>query len=258
VTLTPIPDWSGSVTLTFYANDSEYEITDTMTLTVLPVNDAPFGATITIETWDYIEGKAQPAFGNASDVDIPFEDELTYNWYSDVSGWIGTGQEIDLSLPARTHTITLTVTDSEEAWCNTTLEITILEDKNITTVDDDTTDDDDDDEEVEEGFFSRFWWLFVVLVFVMVVILVIVLVFILRKRSVEQEEGIPPVLPAGVSGEEEEITIEPDLQHPEEMRDDLQHEVLDETEKLETSQLTEMSGTSQLAGVDMEVTVQEE
>jgi hypothetical protein len=139
-------------------------------------------------------------------VDLPYGDEITYNWYSDVSGWIGTGQEINLTLPAGPHVITLNVTDSELAWCVTTIEIEVLEDPNKT---DDDVDDDTDDDDVgeDQGFFSRFWWVFVVLVIVMVLVLVIILVMVLRKKG-EAEE--PPVTDAQEPFSEEEKVIEPE------------------------------------------------
>jgi parallel beta-helix repeat protein len=124
VKLEPKLNWNGRETLRFYANDSFDEIFEEVTITVIPVNDNPSNAIIILADMIYYEGKYQPAIGNASDVDIPYGDELSFNWFSNRSGFIGEGQEINLSLQLGTHLIVLNVTDKKGAWCTAT---TILE-----------------------------------------------------------------------------------------------------------------------------------
>ncbi|MCK5594292.1 MAG: hypothetical protein KAI18_03555, partial [Candidatus Aenigmarchaeota archaeon] len=50
VTLTSTVNWNGEETITIHANDSEFESTDTFTITINPVNDAPTIDTITAIT----------------------------------------------------------------------------------------------------------------------------------------------------------------------------------------------------------------
>jgi hypothetical protein len=126
VELIPKRDWSGFEILTFHANDTFLETSDDVKVTVLPVNDAPYNPLINIAEMKYYEEKYQPAIGNAKDVDIPYGDELTFTWFSNIKGEIGIGQEINLSLPAGLHTITLNVTDQKGAWCTISVEKEIL------------------------------------------------------------------------------------------------------------------------------------
>jgi hypothetical protein len=46
VTLTPAENWSGVESITFVATDGEYQVSQTVTMTVLPVNDPPLIATV--------------------------------------------------------------------------------------------------------------------------------------------------------------------------------------------------------------------
>ena len=81
-------------------------------VTVNPLNDPPTDAIISVENRDYYENENLPATGYATDVDIPYGDELTFTWSSNISGPIGTGKEVNLMLPAGLHTVTLKVVDS--------------------------------------------------------------------------------------------------------------------------------------------------
>jgi DNA-directed RNA polymerase subunit RPC12/RpoP len=126
VRLTPEANWSGYEILTFYANDSISQIDSSVNVTVLPVNDAPFNAEIDMSMANLTEGGNQTVSGDASDVDIPYGDILTYNWFSDIFGYIGTGQEINLSLTAGVHNITLNVSDSAGAWVEVVENIEVL------------------------------------------------------------------------------------------------------------------------------------
>jgi len=125
VELKPRENWVGFETLIFYANDSIAQISDKVKVTILPVNDAPTNAIIMLAEIIYFEDKNQPAIGNASDVDIQYGDELTFSWYSNKTGQIGIGQEINLSLTSGTHTITLHVTDKNGEWVEVSIELEI-------------------------------------------------------------------------------------------------------------------------------------
>jgi hypothetical protein len=81
------------------------------TLVVLNVNEAPYDVII-IASGDYINGEEQQLNATANDPDIKVGDVLTYSWSSDISGDLGTGSSIVVTLPLGNHVITLTVTDS--------------------------------------------------------------------------------------------------------------------------------------------------
>jgi parallel beta-helix repeat protein len=135
VRLVPKANWSGFEILTFYANDSILKVSDWVNITVLPINDAPFNAEIEIIASNFTEGNNLTLKGTCSDVDIAYGDNLNYQWSSNISGPLGQGQEINLSLDAGLHKIILNVTDSYNAWTIATKELPILpfiEDKNET------------------------------------------------------------------------------------------------------------------------------
>jgi LPXTG-motif cell wall-anchored protein len=125
VVITPKPNWSGKGAITFYANDSKTEISDFVTYSVRPLNDPPTNPSIILPMTNYYENRYQQAIGNASDVDIPYGDTLYYIWSSNVSGELNWGSEINLSLPAGLHTLTLTVRDKEGSTNRTSVEILI-------------------------------------------------------------------------------------------------------------------------------------
>ena len=137
VRLVPKANWSGSESLTFYANDTFYQVSDSINVTVNPVNDAPFDPTIDIiaENKSLTEGYNLTLIGNASDVDLPYGDVLNYKWSSNLTGELGESQEINISPQAGFHKITLNVTDSAGAWVVKSKNIEILprtEDENDT------------------------------------------------------------------------------------------------------------------------------
>jgi parallel beta-helix repeat protein len=157
VRLVPEANWSGYEVLTFYANDSVFEVSDTVNITVLPVNDAPFNPTIVVLVTNLTEGKEQTVRGNASDVDIPYGDSITFSWSSNVSGFIADGMEVNLSLDAGHHMITLNASDSAGAWVETTMNIEIQPPKKIEINESDTDSDNlpDDWEKQHFGNLSQ-------------------------------------------------------------------------------------------------------
>ncbi len=114
-TLIPDADWNGSEELTFFASDGEFEISDTINITVLATNDAPYDAAISIPITEVDEGTEVPVQGSAYDLDLPF-DELAFTWTSNITGVIGIGKNIVLNLTAGVHEVLLNVTDLAGAY----------------------------------------------------------------------------------------------------------------------------------------------
>jgi parallel beta-helix repeat protein len=129
VRLVPEANWSGYEILTFYANDTLLEVSDSVNITVLPVNDAPYNVEINTALANLTEGGNQTVLGIASDVDIPYGDMLTYSWSTDISGPLGTGNELNLSLDAGVYKLTLNVSDSAGAWVEVSKDIEIVKPK---------------------------------------------------------------------------------------------------------------------------------
>ena len=123
----PSHDWSGARTITFHANDSSLEVNDSIVVTVRPVNDPPEGPSITLLGQPFRAGGPQIARGNATDPDLPYGEGLEFTWSSNVTGRIGRGRELNLSLPAGRHLVTLMVNDLSGALVETSVVVEVLE-----------------------------------------------------------------------------------------------------------------------------------
>jgi len=183
--ITPEANWFGTEIIEITASDGDLSNFINVTINVTSVNDAPYDVNIFAES-SYIEGEDQVVNSAALDVDIPYGDELTFSWQSNISGEIGEGQSINLSLPAGNHLITLTVTDFEGLSSQATMEIEILP-KAVPGDDDtdDTTDDDTDGPEEKGMKTSTILIIVGAIVLILAVILVIVF-FLLRKKPDEE------------------------------------------------------------------------
>jgi len=190
VRFTPIKDWCGKETITFYANDSIKSVCDNITITVSPVNDAPTNATISFADFDYYEGKTQFARANATDVDLIYGDSLSYCWFFNTTDRVLKGKEVDLSLPAGRHRITLVVVDLKGASLEIKENITVLYPREQDTTDlpeqpdDDTTEDTGDGNDTNDDTRTTmmvFTGIGAVLVVFVAIILAVVL--IVRKRT---------------------------------------------------------------------------
>jgi parallel beta-helix repeat protein len=114
VTLVPEKDWNGEETLTFYGNDSRFEISYEITITVTGVNDPPVDAKIIKppRNFEVEEGKSIDLQGQCTDPDVPFGDVLVFTWRSSISDELGVGDNLTgVMLPPGEHIITLEVSD---------------------------------------------------------------------------------------------------------------------------------------------------
>jgi len=175
VTLTPKSNWNGAEDITLQANDTHTEISHTFTVTITGTNDPPKDLTITLDIAAYIEGGPQPAWANATDADIAYGDTLTYTWSSNVTGTVGTGAEVNLSLPAGDHTIVLNVTDGSGAWSIATKEVKVLPAKKV-------------DAEGKKGFLASYWWVILIVVLIVIIIIVIIIIVVVKKKKQEKEK----------------------------------------------------------------------
>ena len=116
VILIPEKDWNGRETLTFYADDGLYKVSDQVKITVTPVNDPPDCAKIISpkNNSKINEGHTLDFKGTCNDPDLPYNDKLIFGWKSNISGELGKGQSLDdITLPIGEHLITFIVTDLE-------------------------------------------------------------------------------------------------------------------------------------------------
>ena len=130
VILKPKPNWNGDQTITFYAADGIFTISDSITITVTSVNDPPENANITAPKNGIriTDGDLLDFEGTCLDVDLPYDDELTFRWSSSIVDEIGMGESLKgIYLPAGRHNITLEVTDNLGEKSSATIEISVME-----------------------------------------------------------------------------------------------------------------------------------
>ena len=136
VTLIPEKNWNGKETLTFYANDSFFEISDEVIITVTPINDPP--GPIKIKTPNdglkVLNGTPINFSAICNDPDLIYGDELFFNWSSNISGLIGSKKNLtNIILVAGHHQIKLEVNDKVGEKVISLINITITENQSIIT-----------------------------------------------------------------------------------------------------------------------------
>ena len=153
VILSPKTNWNGVNVLKFYASDGiSGEIYDTVIITVTPVNDPPFNAEINYpyEPVEILETEDINLEGQAEDPDIDYGDFLSYIWFSNISGKIGIGKELNnVMLSPGEHLITLTVMDKEGEITEAFINISVLKEPRPNN--DKDNDNLPDDWEIENG-----------------------------------------------------------------------------------------------------------
>jgi len=192
VNLTPIKDWNGKETLTFYANDSVFEISDSVQINITAFNDAPAPAIIVSpeDGFRINYGETLNFEGICNDPDLIYGDKLTFTWSSDIMGELGKSSNLmNYKLTPGKHLITLEVSDSEGSSTNTTIIITVLEKK------------------ASEDAMRL---IIIGIIGMIIVILLIIILFVMLKRKREvkkkKEEATltdityPSYLPAGGKG----------------------------------------------------------
>ncbi len=130
VTLLPEENWNGIETLTFYAADAGAEVSGVVNITVTAVNDPPETPIIRDpdDKTNINDGGKLNFRGSCDDPDLDYGDSLTYTWYSDVSGEIGVGKNVDdVVLPIGDHIITLEVSDEENENSTASIMVTVQE-----------------------------------------------------------------------------------------------------------------------------------
>jgi fibronectin type 3 domain-containing protein len=209
VLLEPEADWSGSQILTFYADDGTFEIYDTVTVTVTPLNDPPLKPTIVTPNDGTIikEGELLDFLGICSDLDLPYGDVLTFKWSSTIDGNLGMGaNKTGVLLSAGNHTIILIVTDSSGAKSMASIDIVVTAKSAAP-------------KSEGESFFTSINMLAIIVIVIIVVLIIIFFLFFKKKKPTYQalaEEQVEPVTPVeGVTpGKPEQPTKQPTPQVP--------------------------------------------
>ena len=164
-TITPKDNWSGVEEVTLLASDGSQQIEIGVTITVDEGNARPTNLRVNTRN-RYGEGGDQTVSAEVDDPDTEYGDTLTFSWTTE-TGEIGTGETINLSLPAGEHTVTVTATDSQGETVSRTFTVTVEEMV----------------EEDEDGEFP--WWIIILVVAILIVLAVILFLIIGRRKKEE-------------------------------------------------------------------------
>jgi PKD repeat protein len=120
--LTPTNSMVGEYTIGIRISDGNIEIPLTIKIEILNANQPPLIPSISIgeKRTIFFEDERVTLFGETTDPDSIWGDEITYQWSSDIDGNLGEGVGINVSLSPGDHTITLTVID-EGGLSNTSI-----------------------------------------------------------------------------------------------------------------------------------------
>jgi hypothetical protein len=121
--ITPVENWHGLSTITVTADDGDLTNFATISVNVISVNDVPYDPVIQMESPEFTENETQTV--SASALDLDENDRLTYDWYLEEIGFIGSGETIDLNLTAGTYTLILRVSDRSDSYIETSMEIVV-------------------------------------------------------------------------------------------------------------------------------------
>jgi len=124
ITFEPSPDWTGTALFTISASDGELSAAAAISVDVKNINDAPRDPVIETGSEGFKENGLQRVSASALDIDT--DDELTYEWRVEGIGVVGTGEVVDLDLPAGSYTLVLRVTDSSGEYSETSIQIIVL------------------------------------------------------------------------------------------------------------------------------------
>ena len=183
VVLKPQKNWNGKMEIIFYATDGDFNIFDTLIINVTYVNDAPGPAAIKSPS-DGLEIKEdEPVVlkGECFDPDLPYGDDLTFEWSSSISNKLGEGENLTLELKPGKHRITLKVSDSFGEAAYATVNLTVTEDES----------------EISNLLIASISGI------IIVILLIIILAVLLKKRKKAEEK--------------EEVVLQPEVEFPSSM-----------------------------------------
>lgn len=130
----PEENWVGSGNITITAEDGIGSATIWITIDILQINDPPHDVMISGRN-RFDVSDPHIFYASAEDPDLGYGDRLIYTWTSNISGEIGIGESINISLPVGIHNITLTVRDSEGLGSSFSMEVVIFSTDRIGDVD---------------------------------------------------------------------------------------------------------------------------
>lgn len=183
VVLIPEKDWNGIETLTFYANDSKFEISEEINVTVEYVNDPPGPAEILNpqEDTEINESILLNFSGRCTDPDLLYGDMLTFTWYSTIDGKLGVGENLtDIELSTGYHEISMVVSDKYNVTTSAKVIVRILK----------KSDEDGDKDKNGEVKSSNIMMIIIAITIILVVLIVLFLMFLRMKKKEDESSRV--------------------------------------------------------------------
>lgn len=180
IMIMPVPDFKGEDIILIDANDGSKSTIMSIRVIVENINDPP-----RIMNVQYPDtAKDNETLILRCEVIDPEGDDFSVRWDSSISGPIGEGIEIGISLIAGLHNITVTVSDGSGAESERSFEIHVESSASDNPVDD----DDDSDSEKEGG--SGIWVIGVVLLIILVIITSVLIIFMRSKKKNKEKKEV--------------------------------------------------------------------
>ncbi|MGA1873697.1 MAG: putative Ig domain-containing protein [Thermoplasmatota archaeon] len=107
----PKQNWAGTDHVRIFAFDGEYTTSILLTVVIDNINDQPSIIGIMFVS-ELREGIPMVFMGIVDDPDLPYGDVLTYEWFIEDIGLVGTGHDLKIDLDAGHYVMKLVVTDS--------------------------------------------------------------------------------------------------------------------------------------------------
>jgi parallel beta-helix repeat protein len=176
VVIKPKQNWYGEERLTFYASDNESRCSYKIKVIITPINDPPGPVEIVYPTNGTIIEYGMPLNFKAEcdDPDIPYGDELTFIWTSNINGDLGIGKTLrGIVISVGEHEISITVVDNSGNSTSTNLTVIVLKDESSSGFDE-----------------SNIYLISGTISGVIILIILVLLIFILLSKKREEKMGI--------------------------------------------------------------------
>ncbi|MGA1873141.1 MAG: tandem-95 repeat protein, partial [Thermoplasmatota archaeon] len=191
----PPGDWSGKTVITVEASDGEANATDTLSVVVDNVNDPPLDPKAEIVgEGPFNSSSTIRLSGSAKDADLEYGDALEFHWYSNISGNIGSGPDVELQLVSGKHLITMKVSDRSGAFVHVNLEVFIEDEPR----DDAGQDDDGIGPEREDLGKGPLIAISIVALIILLAAVAGIALFLLRRMKGGRSPGSEVKDPAGI------------------------------------------------------------
>ncbi|MGA1866411.1 MAG: tandem-95 repeat protein [Thermoplasmatota archaeon] len=172
IRIEPPLDWFGAIRIDVTASDGNESVTDELRIVVENVNDPPTDPDHRIDREYRTEGgKVYEVAGWAVDPDT--DDEHVVEWFSNITGKLGSGNEVQLFLIPGHHLITMKVTDNAGEWVQDNFELVVAP----------LNETGDDDEHEKEGSSSPLLLVILITAMVLVAAAIIVGIVSVYHRS---------------------------------------------------------------------------